>query len=81
MYRMVIRNPSSINYRISIRSIEKKERKEKTKYRRDSNCAHFPSRFQRLKEKEKKKGRRKWANREREIEKIDGTPVPFVTRG
>ena len=80
MYRMVIRNPSSINYRISIRSIEKKERKEKTKYRRDSNCAHFPSRFQRLKEKEKERGEGN-GQTEREIEKIDGTPVPFVTRG
>lgn len=79
MYRMVIRNPSSINYRISIRSIEKKERKEKTKYRRDSNCAHFPSRFQRLKEKEKREEENRQT--EREIEKIDGTPVPFVTRG
>lgn len=66
MYRMVIRNPSSINYRISIRSIEKKERKEKTKYRRDSNCAHFPSRFQRLKEKGKKEGAKEKMGKQRE---------------
>lgn len=78
MYRTVIRNPSSILH--SVDSIEgKKENKISAIFKQ---CVLFFLSFQRLKERRGEKGRkerRKSANRE--IEKIDGTPVPFVTRG
>lgn len=79
MYRTVIRNPSSILH--SVDSIEgKKENKISAIFKQCTFLPLFPKVERKKGGGEKgRKERRKSANRE--IEKIDGTPVPFVTRG